>query len=73
MESGKTTFSKPAGLVPNPKARLREQLRAVMRFKQFSLRIVRRRLAVGFGTSKTLKPNAGVMRWLLPSQKRGVF
>jgi hypothetical protein len=27
-----------AGLVPNPKSRLREQLREVMRFKQYSLR-----------------------------------
>jgi integron integrase len=33
------TTSRPReGLVPNPKARLREQVREVMRFKQFSLR-----------------------------------
>jgi len=38
MEPGKTTFRRPDGLVPNPKSRLREQLREVMRFKQFSLR-----------------------------------
>jgi integron integrase len=38
MEPGKTTFRRPDGLVPNPKLRLREQLREVVRFKQFSLR-----------------------------------
>lgn len=38
MESGKATFRPREGLVPNPKARLREQVHEVMRFKQFSPR-----------------------------------
>jgi integron integrase len=38
MEPGKTTFRPRETLVPNPKARLREQVHEVMRFKQFSLR-----------------------------------
>jgi len=38
MEPAKTTFRRYEGLVPDPKLRLREQLRQVMRFKQFSLR-----------------------------------
>ncbi len=38
MELGKTTFPARSGFRPNPKLRLREQLREVMRFKQFSLR-----------------------------------
>jgi integron integrase len=38
MEPAKTTFRRPDGFIPNPKLRLREQLREVMRFKQFSLR-----------------------------------
>jgi hypothetical protein len=38
MESEKTTFSKPYGLVPNPKARLREQVWEVMRFHHFAIR-----------------------------------
>ena len=38
MEPVKATFRRHEGFVPNPKLRLREQLRQVMRFKQFSLR-----------------------------------
>ncbi|MEI6078583.1 MAG: integron integrase [Verrucomicrobiota bacterium] len=38
MEPAKATFRRYEGFVPNPKLRLREQLREVMRFKQFSLR-----------------------------------
>jgi len=38
MKPIKTTFRHPAGFIPNPQLRLREQLREVMRFKQFSLR-----------------------------------
>jgi integron integrase len=38
MEPAKATFRVREGFVPNPKLRLREQLREVMRFKQFSLR-----------------------------------
>ena len=38
MELGKTTFPARSGFRPNPKLRLREQLREVMRFKQLSLR-----------------------------------
>ncbi len=38
MEPAKTTFRRYEGIVPNPRLRLREQLREVMRFKQFSLR-----------------------------------
>lgn len=38
MEAAKTTFRPPEGLLPNPKARLREQVHEVMRFKQFSPR-----------------------------------
>jgi site-specific recombinase XerD len=38
MASAITTFRPRAGLVPNPKLRLREQVHEVMRFKQFSLR-----------------------------------
>src|ERR1039457_7024155 len=37
MEPAKTT-APPAGFIPNPKLWLREQLREVMRFKQFSQR-----------------------------------
>jgi len=33
-----TTFRPRESLIPNPKLRLREQVREVMRFKQFSLR-----------------------------------
>ena len=38
MEPAKNTFERPDGFIPNPKLRLRDQLREVMRFKQFSLR-----------------------------------
>jgi hypothetical protein len=38
MEPAKATFRRYEGFVPDPKLRLREQLRQVMRFKQFSLR-----------------------------------
>ena len=38
MEPANTTFRVRAGFIPNPKLRLREQLREVMRCKQFSLR-----------------------------------
>ena len=38
MEPAKTTFRSPVGFIPNPKLRLREQVREVIRFKQFSLR-----------------------------------
>ena len=38
MEPAKATFRRHEGFVPNPKLRLREQLREGMRFKQFSLR-----------------------------------
>jgi integron integrase len=38
MGTGKATFSGRASLVPNPKLRLREQVREVMRFKHYSLR-----------------------------------
>jgi hypothetical protein len=38
MEPANTTFRRREGCVPNPKLRLHEQLREVMRFKQFSLR-----------------------------------
>jgi len=38
MEPAKATFRPTEGFVPNPKLRLREQLREVMRFKQFSRR-----------------------------------
>lgn len=38
MEPAKTTFRRPELLVPNPKARLREQVHEVVRFKQFSPR-----------------------------------
>ena len=40
MEAAKTTFRPAEGLIPNPKARLREQVHEVMRFKQFSPRTV---------------------------------
>ena len=38
MEPSNTSFRRREGLVPNPKLRLREQVREVMRFKQFSRR-----------------------------------
>jgi len=38
MELTKATANHPDGFVPNPKLRLREQVREVMRFKQLSLR-----------------------------------
>ena len=38
MEPTKATFRRPEGIVPNPKARLRDQVHEVMRFKQFSPR-----------------------------------
>ena len=38
MESANTTIPRRDGLIPNPKLRLREQVHAVMRFKQFSTR-----------------------------------
>ena len=38
METAKATSKPLDGFIPNPKLRLREQLREVMRFKQFSLR-----------------------------------
>jgi len=38
MEAAKATFRPPAGFIPNPKLRLREQVHEVARFKQFSLR-----------------------------------
>jgi integron integrase len=38
MASANTTFQPQAGLIANPKLRLREQVHEVMRFKQFSLR-----------------------------------
>ena len=38
MEPAKTTLRPMEGFIPNPKLRLRDQLREVMRFKQFSLR-----------------------------------
>jgi len=38
MESARTTFRRADGLDPNPKLRLREQFREVMRFKHFPLR-----------------------------------
>jgi hypothetical protein len=38
MEPAKATFRPAEGFVPNPKLRLREQLREVMRFKQLSSR-----------------------------------
>ena len=38
MEAAKTTFGPPDRLIPNPKARLREQVHEVMRFKHFSPR-----------------------------------
>ena len=38
MEAAKATSKPLGGFIPNPKLRLREQLREVMRFKQFSLR-----------------------------------
>ena len=39
MKPANTTLSPLEGFKPNPKLRLREQLREVMRFKQFSLRL----------------------------------
>jgi hypothetical protein len=38
MEPAKTTFKAGEGFIPNPKLRLRDQLREVVRFKQFSPR-----------------------------------
>ena len=38
MEPSNTSFRRREGFVPNPKLRLREQVREVMRFKQFSRR-----------------------------------
>ncbi len=37
MEPAKATFKAGAGFIPNPKLRRRDQLREVVRFKQFSL------------------------------------
>jgi hypothetical protein len=38
MEPAETTFKAGEGFIPNPKLRLRDQLREVVRFKQFSPR-----------------------------------
>jgi integrase len=38
MEPGKTTFYRREALLPNPKAKLRDQLHEVMRFKQLSFK-----------------------------------
>ena len=38
MEPAKTAFKAGEGFIPNPKLRLRDQLREVVRFKQFSPR-----------------------------------
>jgi len=38
MEPAKATFLRYEGFVPNPKLRLREQLREVMRWHHYSIR-----------------------------------
>ena len=52
MESANTAFAAPrrdklAKLIPNPKARLREQVREVMLFHHYSLRTVEGRFCIG--------------------------
>ena len=51
MEPAKTTFRLREGIVPNPKARLRDQVREVARFKHFSGRVA----GGGEGQGKGLK------------------
>ena len=62
MEPAKTTFKAGEGFIPNPKLRLRDQLREVVRFKQFSprteeaYRAVNEHAAGGQGGGRTGQP-----------------